>query len=41
MADIDLLLARAKEFHGDVCAGIVLGTRMTMIGMRNSAWTRW
>ena len=34
MADIDLLLARAKEFHGDVCAGIVLGTRMTMIGMR-------
>lgn len=34
MADIDLLLARAKEFHGDVCPGIVLGTRMTMIGMR-------
>lgn len=34
MPDIDLLLARAKEFHGDLCAGIVLGTRMTMIGMR-------
>lgn len=34
MADIDLLLARAKEFHGDMCAGIILGTRMTMIGMR-------
>jgi len=34
MADIDLLLTRAKEFHGDMCAGIILGTRMTMIGMR-------
>ncbi|SCL74266.1 FmdE, Molybdenum formylmethanofuran dehydrogenase operon [Methanoculleus chikugoensis] len=34
MADIDLLLARAKEFHGDMCPGIVLGTRMTTIGMR-------
>jgi formylmethanofuran dehydrogenase subunit E len=34
MAEIDLLLARAKEFHGDMCPGIVLGTRMTMIGMR-------
>jgi formylmethanofuran dehydrogenase subunit E len=34
MADINLLLARAREFHGDMCPGIVLGTRMTMIGMR-------
>jgi formylmethanofuran dehydrogenase subunit E len=34
MSDFDLLLARAKEFHGDLCAGIVLGTRMTMIGIR-------
>jgi len=33
-ADLDLLLVKAKEFHGDICAGIVLGTRMTMIGMR-------
>ncbi len=34
MPDLDLLLAKAKEFHGEVCPGIVLGTRMTMIGMR-------
>ena len=34
MADINLLLAQAREFHGDMCPGIVLGTRMTMIGMR-------
>jgi formylmethanofuran dehydrogenase subunit E len=32
--DLDLLLRKAKEFHGEICAGIVLGTRMTMIGMR-------
>jgi len=34
MADFDALLAKAKAFHGDLCAGIILGTRMTMIGMR-------
>jgi formylmethanofuran dehydrogenase subunit E len=34
MTDLDILLAKAKNFHGDLCAGIVLGTRMTMIGMR-------
>jgi len=34
MTDLDTLLAKAKAFHGDLCAGIVLGTRMTMIGMR-------
>jgi formylmethanofuran dehydrogenase subunit E len=32
--DLDLLLRKAKEFHGEICAGIVLGTRMTIIGMR-------
>ena len=32
--DLDLLLQKAKEFHDEICAGIVLGTRMTMIGMR-------
>ena len=32
--DLDLLLQKAKEFHGEICAGIVLGTRMTIIGMR-------
>ncbi|NMB78070.1 MAG: formylmethanofuran dehydrogenase [Methanomicrobiales archaeon] len=30
----DLLLQKAKAFHGEVCAGIILGTRMTIIGMR-------
>jgi formylmethanofuran dehydrogenase subunit E len=38
VADLNLLLQKAKEFHGaiddDFCAGIVLGTRMTIIGMR-------
>jgi formylmethanofuran dehydrogenase subunit E len=33
-ADRDTLLRKAKEFHGEICAGIVLGTRMTMAGMR-------
>ena len=32
--DLDVLLRKAKEFHGEICAGIVLGTRMTIIGMR-------
>ena len=32
--DRDALLLKAKGFHGEICAGIVLGTRMTMIGMR-------
>jgi len=34
MTDMDILLQKAKEFHGEICAGIVLGTRMTIIGMR-------
>jgi formylmethanofuran dehydrogenase subunit E len=34
MTDLDILLRKAKEFHGEICAGIVLGTRMTIIGMR-------
>ena len=28
------LFAKAKEFHGHVCSGIVLGTRLTIAGMR-------
>jgi len=32
--DRDILLQKAKEFHGEICAGIVLGTLMTIIGMR-------
>jgi len=28
------LLAEAGRFHGDICAGIEIGTRMTMCGLR-------
>jgi formylmethanofuran dehydrogenase subunit E len=34
MSEIDILLKKAKEFHGEVCAGIILGTRMTVAGMK-------
>lgn len=34
MSDYDILFTKAKEFHGHVCAGIVLGTRLTIAGMR-------
>ena len=28
------LVAEAGKFHGDICAGIAIGTRMTMSGLR-------
>jgi formylmethanofuran dehydrogenase subunit E len=31
--DLEKLLEEAKEFHGDLCAGIALGTRMSVIGL--------
>lgn len=34
MSDYDILFAKAREFHGHVCAGIVLGTRLTIAGLR-------
>ena len=34
MADFDTLLEIANEFHGEICPGIVMGTRMTMAGLR-------
>lgn len=34
MSDYDILFAKAREFHGHVCAGIVLGTRLTLAGLR-------
>ncbi len=34
MSDFEVLLDKARAFHGDVCPGIVLGTRTTMAGMR-------
>ncbi len=34
MTDFEEAFSRAKEFHGHVCPGIVLGTRLTLAGMR-------
>lgn len=34
MTTLDVLLQKAKEFHGEICPGIVMGTRMTMAGLR-------
>ena len=34
MSDYDVLFEKAKAFHGHVCPGIVLGTRLTMAGLR-------
>ncbi len=34
MSDFDLLIERARCFHGELCAGIVIGTRMTLAGLR-------
>ena len=34
MSDFETLLEKGKKFHGDLCPGIVMGTRMTMAGMR-------
>lgn len=31
---IEILLQKAKEFHGEICPGIVMGTRMTIAGLR-------
>ncbi len=32
--DLQRLLNEAKEFHGDLCAGITLGTRMSILGLK-------
>jgi len=34
VSEYEELLAKAKKFHGDVCPGIVLGTRVAMVGRR-------
>jgi len=34
MSDYEVLFNKAKKFHGHVCGGIVLGTRLTIAGMR-------
>ncbi|HAR95060.1 MAG TPA: formylmethanofuran dehydrogenase, partial [Deltaproteobacteria bacterium] len=32
--DLRTCLEEAKAFHGDVCAGIVLGTRLALLGLQ-------
>lgn len=32
--DLEQCLERASNFHGDVCTGIMIGTRMSMVGLR-------
>ena len=34
MSDYEVIFKKAKAFHGHVCGGIVLGTRLTLAGMR-------
>jgi len=34
MSDYEVLFNKAKAFHGHVCGGIVLGTRLTIAGLR-------
>lgn len=34
MSDFETLLEKGKNFHGDICPGIVMGTRIAMAGMR-------
>jgi formylmethanofuran dehydrogenase subunit E len=33
--NFEMLMAEAGRFHGDICPGISIGTRMTMIGLRS------
>lgn len=35
LGNYENLLSEAGAFHGDICAGIQIGTRMTMCGLRN------
>ena len=34
MNDFNVLLEKGRDFHGEVCPGIVMGTRIAMAGMR-------
>ena len=34
MEGYEALVAQAGEFHGDICPGISIGTRMTMCGLK-------
>ncbi|HEX2964749.1 MAG TPA: formylmethanofuran dehydrogenase subunit E family protein, partial [Syntrophorhabdaceae bacterium] len=32
--DLGKCLEEAKQFHGDLCAGITLGTRLSILGLK-------
>ena len=32
--NFEMLVSEAGKLHGDICAGISIGTRMTMSGLR-------
>lgn len=34
MSDFNILLEKGRNFHGEICPGIVIGTRIAMVGMR-------
>lgn len=34
MNDYDIAFEKARKFHGHICPGIVLGTRLTLAGLR-------
>src|SRR5512136_2320576 len=34
LSNYETLLSEAGQFHGDICAGIQIGTRMTMSGLK-------
>jgi formylmethanofuran dehydrogenase subunit E len=34
MNDFDVLLEKGRAFHGEICPGIVIGTRIAMVGLR-------
>jgi formylmethanofuran dehydrogenase subunit E len=31
--DLDILIGKAKEFHGEICPGIIIGVRIAVLGM--------
>jgi formylmethanofuran dehydrogenase subunit E len=37
--NLNFYLKKGEALHGDVCAGIVLGTRLTLAAMRHWGWT--
>ncbi len=39
MSDYKELLKKAGEFHGDICGGIVMGTKLAIHGMENMGMT--